>query len=133
MNEIKQLKSLFESLTQLEESLAKYSYQDDFQETHPKLPMRWSIYKDGSTDGDYEKWILDFTTDAPDGTWPVMYDFDGNDTIAEGVRVEGGAFDIVPTINAVSEAVKDSGYWGQFIEAMEWDGQFEVFRVTVGS
>ena len=102
MNEIKQLKSLFESLTHLEESLAKYSYQSDFAEPHPKLPMRWSIYKDGSTDGDYEKWILDFTTDAPNGTWPVMYNFDGSNYAAEGARVENGAFDIVPTINAIS-------------------------------
>jgi len=133
MKEIDQLRMLTESLSLLETTLAKYSYRDDFLQIHPNMPMQWSIYKDGTTDGDYDKWVLDFTTDAPDGTWPVMFDFDGNDNYAEGVRVRGGAFDIPPTMKAIHEVVQDASYWGTYIERMEWDPEMQCFHVTIGS
>jgi len=133
MNELEQLKMLTESLGLLETTLAKYSYRDDFLQIHPKMPMQWAIYQDGTTDGDYDKWVLDFTTDAPDGAWPVMFDFDGTMTRGDSAVVRGGAFDIPPTMKAIHSAVKDARYWGTYIEAMEWDPESQLFNVTIGS
>jgi len=114
MKELDQLKMLSESIARLEEA---------------GYPMTWSIYhQDGSDElrGDY-------STNVPDGVYMVAFPYIDTVGTAKGVTVKNGQFVPEPTLKAIGKARDDAGYWGNFVEHMEYNKEHNAFIVTIGS
>ena len=97
--------------------------------------LSWSV---GSTyyDDENDDEVLDLDTDAPDGVYSVIHNWCGNSLgKSHGVTVMNGKFVPEPTLRACAEARNDAGYWGTFLEELEYrigdDGPF--FEAHFGS
>jgi len=121
MNEINQLKSLMESITQLSESSAGRMKNADFVKMYPNLPLTWSIFVDTTSrttsTNDVGESIVDLSTYAPDGTYDVFF----NNALTDGIIVNDGVFVIKPTVDSIKAAVDAARYTGNSIEKLEWD------------
>lgn len=94
----------------------------------------WSV--GGTHYNDDDSQVLDLDTDAPDGIYPVIYNWCGDSLgKSHGVTVKDGKFVLEPTLRACAEARNDSGYWGTFLEGLEYhvgdDGPY--FEAQFGS
>jgi len=95
--------------------------------------LSWSIgrYPD-NPDRDAE-FIPDLDTDAPDGVYRVVHVHLGTVGSADGVIVKDGKFVLEPTLRACAEARNQAGYWGTFLEGLDWDKLSGTFHAEFGS
>lgn len=97
------------------------------------LYMSWSIYE--SMKGDIDNWKEDLSTDAPDGVYTVRFDYlNGRFGEEHGVIVHKGRFvnrDEILTL--VAKARNTAGYWGTFLEELEYDAASNKFNAVIGS
>lgn len=93
--------------------------------------LQWSIYL--ITDGDPDGWVNNLDIDAPDGTYRVTHKHLGTVGSADGVTVKDGKFVLEPTLRACAMARNQAGYWGTFLEGLEWDELTGVFEAQFGS
>ena len=92
-------------------------------------------------------WDLDNTAcmSVADGSYPVrytaldasavnnqdwfFYTIESHDTI----NVIDGQFDVASVLHTAQHLMDISGYWGVYVEALEWNEQEEYFDLVVGS
>lgn len=95
--------------------------------------IQWSIgeYPRDDDDADF---VNDLDTDAPDGTYDVFTQWNEKEGRRYGVVVKDGKFVLEPTLRACAIARNQTGYWGHFLEALEYHdedgpetGHFEAY------
>jgi len=105
--------------------------------------LSWSMYNEqydidsaaGKCDieGDWEVLYADLSTDVPTGIYMVSTTYDGNLGVAKGVVINDGVFDIDQTLRACAVARNNAGYWGTFLEGLDWNSETEEFTAHFGS
>lgn len=95
----------------------------------------WSIFPDtDELDIDTGIELVNVGTDAPDGVYDVTFDqAKASDVTDARVVVRNGMFDVKQTAKAATAARDEAGYWGDFLEALEYDSDQQIFRAYFGS
>ena len=103
-----------------------------FYDAQEDVLMNWSVYSDISSD-DPKDWVEDFSTVAPDGVYTVEFNYLGDASGSEyGVEVKDNQFvDPKKVCELVGKAREQAGYWGTFLEEMEFVG--DRFEAHIGS
>jgi len=94
--------------------------------------MEWSIYVEGQNFED-DTWVVDISTDAPDGVYPVVFPYINVIGNGNGVTVKDGEFVLEPTMEAIEHAVQEARYWGKYIEGLTFEKDYNRFVVSIGS
>jgi len=104
----------------------------DITLTNPKVStfISWSIYEDTSAE-DPDDWVEDYSIAAPDGVYTVRFDYlDKQFGERHGVQVKDGmVVNPEETLELVGQARNEAGYWGTFLERLEFDGKKITARI----
>ncbi len=96
--------------------------------------MIWSIYVAGTTNSNNtEDWKEDLSTDAPTGSYYIVFPYLNDVGLGYGLKVIDGKFDKESTLAAVKQARDDVSYWGAFLEGLTWDKDCNAFVASIGS
>lgn len=83
----------------------------------------------GVADGSYPLRYTALDSSAADHTDWFEYEIESHDPI----RVVDGQFDVASVMHTAKHLMDISGYWGRYIEALEYNAQGGYFELTVGS
>ena len=80
-------------------------------------------------DGEYSVRYTALNADADDHTKWFNYTIESHDKI----RVVDGQFDVASVLHTAQHLMDISGYWGVYVEALEYNVEGEYFELIVGS
>ena len=105
------------------------------------------LNREAINDSAYMVWELDTTVamGVADGSYPLRYT--ALDSTAEDhsdwfnysveshdpIRIVDGQFDVASVMHTAKHLMDISGYWGRYIEALEYNPEGEYFELIVGS
>lgn len=94
--------------------------------------LTWSVGDTYYDDDDNSVLDLD-AGDTPDGVYMVSHKHLDKVGEAKGVEVKDGKFVLDPTLYACATARNRAGYWGTFLEGLDWNEDTESFDAHFGS
>lgn len=73
-------------------------------------------------------------TSAPDGIHKAYFQWlNARGTIVKGIKVKNGHFVLKPTLKACLYLCRITGYWGRYLEELEWHANRGYFVAEFGS
>ena len=80
-------------------------------------------------DGEYSVRYTALNADADDSDLWFHYTVESHDKI----RVVDGQFDVASVLHTAQHLMDISGYWGVYVEALEYNAEGDYFELVVGS